>query len=303
MTDGTRKYRTAIWSPNTSLIAALPQDGPGIDLIDAATASQTRLLTSTYVLDPVWATPADCGSPVNDAACLLIHEAGSGNDRLRSVLISSGAAVFTTLITSDQTMSAATLGGGTVSYSDANSTYIRSLRASTPQTVLNQAMLTLAAAPGTMTMLAAVPQTTNLEGVYTAIWDLQHHITWPLSRIGEGWWLPQWSSDGTRLALTNIDGRIGTTTRDATARYDLGPGESPRWSPDNRFITYTGTSAGDDWTSHDVWIVDWQGVGPRIRLTAAEPAQINVSPSWSPSGREICFVEIDGGKILIGALP
>ncbi len=54
ITDGTRKYRIAAWSPRGSFAAATPQDGPGIDVIDLESGTVTSLVSDTYVLEPRW---------------------------------------------------------------------------------------------------------------------------------------------------------------------------------------------------------------------------------------------------------
>ncbi len=129
--------------------------------------------------------------------------------------------------------------------------------------------------------------------------DQPHAVAQP----GEGWWLPRWSPDGQRLALTNIVGRIGTVLADGSARYDLGPGDAPAWSPDGQRLAFAGASAGLDYTTRDLHIIDWQGHGPRLRLTHANSEQFYVSPSWSPDGQRLAFVELDSGQIFIGQLP
>jgi Tol biopolymer transport system component len=149
------------------------------------------------------------------------------------------------------------------------------------------------------------PLVTNLEDIQTLIFQLQSNVARvnAISEVGEGLWLPRWANDRSKLVLTSIGGRIVTSTVDGTARYDLGPGDSPAWSPDNKRLAYAGTSAGDEFISRDIHVVDWQGRGPRLRLTDAGEEEFYTSPSWSPDSTRIAFIEIDSGQLFVGIVP
>jgi Tol biopolymer transport system component len=152
--------------------------------------------------------------------------------------------------------------------------------------------------------VAISPLVSNLENIQTLIVEPQTDTVkvTPISEVGEGLWLPRWSPDSTKLALTSIGGRIVASTVDGTTRYDLGPGDSPAWSPDNNRIAYAGTSAGDEFTLRDIHVVDWQGRGPRFRLTDAGEQEFYTSPSWSPDSTRIAFLEIDSGQLFVGVV-
>ena len=103
--------------------------------------------------------------------------------------------------------------------------------------------------------------------------------------------------------MAQIAGRLITSAADGSARYDLGPGDLPAWSPDSRRLAYAGASAGKEFTARDIHIVDWQGAGPRLRVTNADDEQYFTAPTWSPDGTQIAFVEIDSGQIFVADAP
>ena len=159
-------------------------------------------------------------------------------------------------------------------------------------------------------MLAWTPEVADLEDVQTFVATLSdlraekgQPASTPLSRPGEGLWLPRWSPDGTSIALTGIGGRIAVVAVDGSERRDLGPGDAPAWSPDGTWIAFAGASAGLEYTSRNLHLVRADGQGGRIRLTDANEEQFYVSPSWSPDGRQLAFVELDTGQLFIGDVP
>jgi Tol biopolymer transport system component/serine/threonine protein kinase len=110
---------------------------------------------------------------------------------------------------------------------------------------------------------------------------------------------PDWSPDGTRLAValgTHDKGeKIGIVTMDlktGTARdiklLDLPGGmtESPRWSPDGRHFAYESVSDGN-W---DIWVASADGSNPR-RLTS-DPGNER-GAAWSPDGKFLYYIKDD----------
>jgi Tol biopolymer transport system component len=77
----------------------------------------------------------------------------------------------------------------------------------------------------------------------------------------------------------------------------------PSWSPDGEQIAYVGANAGTEWISRDLYLVDWQGQKPRQRLTRVGDGEFFSSPSWSPDGGRIAFVELDSGRVFVGDAP
>ncbi|HEY0734975.1 MAG TPA: hypothetical protein VGD69_08720 [Herpetosiphonaceae bacterium] len=300
LTDGSRKYRIALWSPGADWIAATPQDGPGLDAINVSSGEVRAIVTDTFVLEPVWL----------DATTLLVHRTAGDGDQLVRVTLTEQGTKSDPLVTNAPPLRAIGTGGGVVAFSTAEQLSVLSQPTRQDVPLPIPALIT-APAPQTEDGLTVAinPVVPNLESIST----LLVHITGaraadrvtitPLSSADEGLWLPRWSRDGSRLALTSIEGRIVTSSRDGGERFDLGPGDLPAWSPDGTRLAYAGTSAGLEFLDRDIHLVDWRGQEPRLRLTDADEEQFFTSPSWSPDGAQLACVEIDDGKIYVGALP
>ncbi|HEY0602679.1 MAG TPA: hypothetical protein VGD58_07195 [Herpetosiphonaceae bacterium] len=300
LTDGSRKYRIALWSPGADWIAATPQDGPGLDAINVSSGEVRAIVTDTFVLEPVWL----------DATTLLVHRTAGDRDQLVRVTLTEQGTKSDPLVTNAPPLRGIGTGGGVVAFS--TSEQLSVLSQPTRQDIpLPIPALITAPLPQTEDGLTVAinPVVPNLESIST----LLVHITGtraadrvtitPLSNPDEGLWLPRWSRDGSRLALTSIEGRIVASNRDGSERYNLGPGDLPAWSPDGTRLAYAGTSAGLEFLDRDIHIVDWRGQESRLRLTDANEEQFFTSPSWSPDGTQLACVEIDDGKIYVGALP
>jgi dipeptidyl aminopeptidase/acylaminoacyl peptidase len=298
VTDGSRQYRVAAWAPGGPFVALLPQDGPGLDLIDLRTAEVTAVVTGTYVLEPQW----------TDEGELLIHRAEDGVD---SLLLYDPEAGFEAMpLHEGPRLAAPSLAGGTLAFSRDRSLLVCPARcAQEPIVVRPEAALVTAPAPEgpSRGLLAWTPVVTDLEDVQTFVAPLaagsEPLAPWALSEAGEGLWLPRWSPDGSRVALTSVEGRIVVAAADGSARNDMGPGDAPAWSPDGTLIAYAGASAGLDYTTRDIHLVRGDGSGRRLRMTDAVEDQLYVSPSWSPDGKQLAFVELDTGQLYIGDVP
>jgi hypothetical protein len=291
LTDGERPYRIALWSPHGPWIAAVPQDGPGLDIINSDTGAVVPVLRDAYALEPVWDVAPD-GEP-----CLLLHRVVGEGDQL-DVVCAPDWDRSTRTITTPNPIRAPALAGDRVVWSSADDLV---LAAPDPQPLgLGSA---LAIAFHGDDLLLWTPTVDNLENVQTLVARLRAGERYAMSEHGEGLWLPRPSPDGAKLALTSIGGRIATAAIDGSARYDLGPGDGPAWSPDSRRLAYAGVSAGEAFLSRDIHVLDWQGDGQRIRLTDANDEQFYTSPSWSPDGSWIAFVEIDSGQVFVVAAP
>lgn len=300
LTDGSRKYKVALWSPGTEWIAATPQDGPGLDAINASSGEVRPIVTDTFVLEPVWL----------DATTLLVHRAASDGDQLVQVTLTEQGSISTPLVTNAPPLRAIGTGGSVIAFSTPEQLYV--LNQPTRQDIpLPLPALISAPSPQTEDGLTVAinPVVPNLESVSTLLVQItgartgERATITPLSNPDEGLWLPRWSPDGNKLALTSIEGRIASSSRDGSERFNLGPGDLPAWSPDGTRLAYAGTSAGLEFLDRDIHVVDWRGQQARIRLTDAGEEQFFTSPSWSPDGMQIACVEIDDGKIYVGALP
>jgi Tol biopolymer transport system component len=101
-------------------------------------------------------------------------------------------------------------------------------------------------------------------------------------RIAEFAVSPDWSPDGSRIAISH-GGSIYVVAPDGTnPRPVAASGGEPSWSPDGRRIAFDGASG--------IWIVNSDGSGLR-QLTSG--GQDEGSPVWSPDGTKIAFVRRD----------
>lgn len=293
ITDGMRKYRIAAWSPRGSFAAATPQDGPGIDVIDLESGTVTSLISDTYVLEPRWTSDGK----------LILHRIESGDDTL--ALYDPQTGTIAAHLATSSALSAPDVKNDTVVFSRAGDLVVCTAPCTKQDRALPGGALAMALAPGDSTMLAWNPVVQSLEDVQTAVVSLAADGAAPqmASAPGEGLWLPRWSPDATRLALTSIEGRLVIVDITTGARVDLGPGDAPAWSPDGTTIAYAGASAGLDYTTRNIHLIRADGSGERRRVTDANEEQLFVSPSWSPDGQQLLFVELDSGQLFVGTVP
>lgn len=306
LTDGTRKYKTAQWGPGSPWIAAVPQDGPGMDVINSVTGDVVPIVTDTFVLEPNWTTALSADGARYDPS-LLVQQVRDGQDSLAlvHVVAQPGAAPpfwREEIATSRTPIYAPAFAADRVVYATGDQLVVTA-NADRTEVISTTGVLMTALSAQAQPALAWTPFVTNLEDVQTFVSPGITRPPYALSKPGEGLWLPRWAPSAARLALTSITGRIVSATDNGAQRYDLGPGDLPAWSPDSRWIAYAGASAGLDYTTRDLHLVDWQGQGPRLRLTRANDVQLYTSPSWSPEGTRLAFVEIDSGKVFVGDVP
>ena len=98
--------------------------------------------------------------------------------------------------------------------------------------------------------------------------------------VRELWPSPQWSPDGKQILFESHPspdepGTIETVSVDGSGRRRLGRGDSPRFSPDGKWIAYS--------TDRDVYVVSAKGGDPRLVV------RDGFSPIWSPDGRYLAF--------------
>jgi len=298
LTDGATKYQRALWSPGSDWLAAVPQDGPGLDVINSATGEVRAVVTDTFVLEPIWL----------DDTVLVVQRTGPDGDELVRFEVADDVIRSTVIVTDSGPMRAVGASDGVVAFGSSDQ-QLKLVQTTEPiaNTTLGQfAPLIVAVQPRSQIPAIAVNrQVASLEQIQTILVQQRPDgiTSTVLTNEGEALGLPVWSRDGDKLVLTSIEGRLVSTTLDGTARYDLGPGNLPSWSPDGSRIAFAGTSAGAEYTTRDIYLVDWQGTTARLRLRLAGDGQLFTSPSWSPDGLQLAFVEIDSGQLFVGDVP
>jgi Tol biopolymer transport system component len=118
----------------------------------------------------------------------------------------------------------------------------------------------------------------------------------PLQSMASNWSNPQFSPDGTRLAIDVAPLGNGTPdvwiydwARDTATRLTFNPGLDfkPVWTPDGKRIVFS-SSRGDQ-TSLNLYWQRADGTGDAQRLTESKNNQF--AASWSPDGRFLAFQE------------
>ena len=120
------------------------------------------------------------------------------------------------------------------------------------------------------------------------LWVDRQGNTEPIKTPSRGYWAPQFSPDGTRLALTiELDIFILELSRGSLTRLTFeGRNHIPVWTPDGKRITFSSARRGHPnifWKMAD-------GSGDAERLLTSKQHQ---DPgSWSPDGKTLAYAEL-----------
>jgi Tol biopolymer transport system component len=145
---------------------------------------------------------------------------------------------------------------------------------------------------GTIAYLAGTFNTNETQ----ILWMDAAGKTTPLQAMPTNWSNPQFSPDGTTLAIDvlergsgNIDVWLYDLARDTPTRltFDLGLDAKPVWTPDGKRIVFS-SSRGDKTTFNLYWQRS-DGTGDVQRLT--ESTNVQFASSWHPSGKFLAFYE------------
>jgi serine/threonine-protein kinase len=132
------------------------------------------------------------------------------------------------------------------------------------------------------------------------VWMNKAGETTAFRRTASDWSNPQFSPDGSRLAMdirddrANIDVFVYDWARDALSRLTFDPGidEKPIWSPDGRWIVFA-SARGSTASVTNLYLQRADGGGEAVRLTSGTNVQLPTS--WHPSGRFLAFTEVRPG--------
>ncbi len=144
------------------------------------------------------------------------------------------------------------------------------------------------------------PRRTGAEGIFVVNTDgTDERQLWPADGRSAGGLFPDWSPDGSRIALTGYraDGTetIYTLKPDGSGLTDLGApnssGQCIEWSPDSKRLMFCHIEPD---TGFDVWVMNADG-SAKQQLTNAPG---NDYPGiWSPDSRQIAFSSERDGNV------
>jgi tricorn protease-like protein len=108
---------------------------------------------------------------------------------------------------------------------------------------------------------------------------------------GQSFAYVRWTPLKSEVRVASLEGKdqVLTTFRTGSAKAEHGEDETVSWSPDGKKLVVSGSESRPD-----LYIVDVRS-GGRRRLTHPPANRFDVEPVWSPTGRQVAFVEIGGG--------
>jgi TolB protein len=115
---------------------------------------------------------------------------------------------------------------------------------------------------------------------------------------------PSWSPDGSRLVFqsgsdTSPSGTVHIVRADGSDDHAVRSGYYPDWSPDGTRLAFSDGEQLDGVTQHDLWISAIDGRDAR-QLTETSAAEL--MPAWSPDGRTIAFLRVQGSYGALGLM-
>ena len=106
------------------------------------------------------------------------------------------------------------------------------------------------------------------------------------------------SPDRSKIVFEVLGGNMFVMNIDGTNLIDLGIGDNPRWSSDNKKITYMiTTDDGYDFTGSDIFIINSDGANKTNLTNTKELLEMN--PSFSSDGKSIVFDVVNDGSIYL----
>ncbi len=105
------------------------------------------------------------------------------------------------------------------------------------------------------------------------------------------------SPDTKKYVFEALTGNMYVIDADGGNLINLGPGDSPAWSPDSRYIVYSITEDdGHVFTKSDLYIVSADG---RFKQKITESDRLEMHPDWSPDGTSVIYDDYRDGTLYI----